>query len=41
MNRNLIIASFVRAAIWQLARRSPTLLLLAVVAAAWLFAGRH
>jgi hypothetical protein len=38
---NQIIASFVRAATWQLARRSPTLLLLAVVAAAWLIGSHH
>jgi hypothetical protein len=41
VNRNQIFASLVRAATWQLMRRSPTLLLLAVVAAAWLFAGHH
>jgi hypothetical protein len=36
-----IVASFIRAATWQLARRSPIWLLIAVVAAAWLMAGRH
>ena len=41
MNQSQIIASFVRAATWQLARRSPTWLLIAIVGAAWLFAGHH
>ena len=41
MNQNQIIASFVRAACWQLARRSPTLLLLAIVVGAWLMAGHR
>jgi hypothetical protein len=41
VNQTQIIASFVRAATWQLMRRSPTWLLLAIVAAAWLWAGRH
>jgi hypothetical protein len=40
MNDNQIIASFIRAATWQLARRSPTLLLILVVGAALLF-GSH
>jgi hypothetical protein len=41
MNQNQIIASFVRAATWQLARRSPTWLLILAVVAAFLFAGHH
>ena len=41
MNQNQIIASFVRAATWQLMRRSPTWILIVVVAAAWLIAGHH
>ncbi len=41
MNRNQIIASLVRAATWQLMRRSPTWVLIAVVAAAWPLAGHH
>ena len=41
MNQNQIIAAFVRGAAWQLMRRSPTWLLLAIVAAAWLLGGHH
>lgn len=41
MNRDQIIASFVRACTWQLARRSPTWFLILAVAAAWLYAGHH
>jgi hypothetical protein len=41
MNQNQIIAAFVRGACWQLARRSPTWLLLAIVAGAFLFASHH
>jgi hypothetical protein len=41
MNQNQIIASFIRAATWQLARRSPMWLLILAVAGAWLFAGHH
>jgi hypothetical protein len=39
MNQTQIIASFVRAAAWQLMRRSPTWILILVAAAAWLAAG--
>lgn len=38
MRQDQIIASFVRGAAWQLMRRSPTWLLIAIVGAAWLFA---
>jgi hypothetical protein len=41
MRQDQILAAFVRAACWQLARRSPTFLLLAIVAAAWLFSGHR
>jgi hypothetical protein len=41
MNLNQIIAAFVRDAAWQLMRRSPTWLLIAIVAGAWLFASHH
>ena len=41
MNQSQIISAFVRAACWQLARRSPTLLLLAIVAVAFLLAGHR
>ena len=41
VNQSQIIASFVRAATWQLMRRSPTWLLLAIVAAAWFMAGHR
>jgi hypothetical protein len=41
MNLNQIIAAFVRGAAWQLMRRSPTWLLIAIVAAAWLLGGHH
>jgi hypothetical protein len=41
MNRNQIVASFVRAATWQLMRRSPNWVLIAVVAAAWLLGSHH
>jgi hypothetical protein len=41
MNQNQILVAFVRAACWQLARRSPTWVLIAVVAGAWLLAGHH
>jgi hypothetical protein len=41
MNQNQIIASFVRAATWRLMRRSPTWVLILVVALAWVFAGHH
>ena len=41
MNQSQLIASFLRAATWQLARRSPAWLLIIAVAAAWLFAGHH
>jgi hypothetical protein len=41
MTQSQIIASFVRAATWQLMRRSPTWLLLAIVAAAWFMAGHR
>jgi hypothetical protein len=41
MNQSQIIAALVRGACWQLARRSPTWLLLAAVGLAWLFAGHH
>ncbi len=36
-----IIAAFVRGAVWQLMRRSPTWLLLAIVAGAFLFGNHH
>ena len=39
MRRDQIISSIVRAAAWQIMRRSPTWLLIAIVAAAWLLAG--
>ena len=41
MNQTQIFAAFVRAATWQLMRRSPTWILIAVVVAAWLWAGHH
>ncbi len=41
VNQSQIISAFVRAATWQLMRRSPTWILVLVVAAAWLFAGHH
>ena len=41
MNQNQIIAAFVRGAAWQLMRRSPTWVLILVVALAWLFASHH
>jgi hypothetical protein len=41
MNQSQIIAAFVRGACWQLARRSPTWLLLAIVVGAFLFASHH
>jgi hypothetical protein len=41
VSQNQIIASFVRAATWQLMRRSPTWILILVVVIAWLFAGHH
>ncbi len=41
MSQNQIIAAFVRGACWQLARRSPTWLLIAAVAAAFLFGSHH
>jgi hypothetical protein len=40
VNQNQIISAFVRGAAWQLMRRSPTWLLLAI-AAAWLLGGHH
>ena len=41
MNQNQVIAAFVRAACWQLARRSPTWLLLAAVGLAFLLGSHH
>ena len=41
MTQSQIVSAFVRAACWNLARRSPTAILVIVVAAAWLFAGHH
>ena len=41
MTQSQIIASFVRSACWQLARRSPTWLLILMVAAAFLFGSHH
>lgn len=41
MNLDQIINAFARSALWQLARRSPTWLLLAAVALAWLVGGQH
>jgi hypothetical protein len=41
MNQNQIISAFIRAAAWQLMRRSPTWILIGVLALAWLFAGHH
>jgi hypothetical protein len=41
MSQNQIIAAFVRGAAWQMMRRSPTWLLLAIVAAGWLLGGHH
>ena len=41
MNQSQILASFVRAATWQIARRSPTWILILVVAVAWLMASHH
>jgi hypothetical protein len=41
MRQDQIVNSFVRAAAWQLMRRSPTWLLILIVGAAWLFAGHH
>jgi hypothetical protein len=41
MNQSQIIAAFVRGACWQLARRSPTWILVLVVAATWLLASHH
>ena len=41
MTQSQIFASFVRAATWQLMRRSPTWILILVVAAAWLMAGHR
>ena len=41
MNQNQIISAFVRASAWQLMRRSPTWILILVVALAWAFAGHH
>jgi hypothetical protein len=39
MNQSQIIAAFIRGACWQLARRSPTWILIVAVAAAWFMAG--
>ena len=41
MTQNQLVNSIIRAAVWQLMRRSPTILLLAIVAAAFLFSGHH
>jgi hypothetical protein len=41
VRQDQIIASFLRGACWQLARRSPTWLLLTIVACAWLLAGHQ
>jgi len=41
MRQDQIVAAFVRGAAWQLMRRSPTWLLLAIVVAAFLFGGHH
>jgi hypothetical protein len=41
MNQSQIIAAFVRGACWQIARRSPTWLLLVAVGLAFLFASHH
>ena len=41
MNQSQILASFIRAATWQLARRSPTWILILAGAAALLLAGHH
>jgi hypothetical protein len=41
MRQDQIVSAFVRAAAWQLMRRSPTWLLLAIVAGAFLFASHH
>ena len=38
MNQSQIVSSFVRAAAWQLMRRSPTWLPLAIIGGAWLIA---
>jgi hypothetical protein len=41
MRQDQIIAALVRGAAWQLMRRSPTWLLIAIVAGAWLFASHQ
>jgi hypothetical protein len=41
MNQSQILASFVRAAAWQLMRRSPTWILIGVVVIAWLLGSHH
>ena len=41
MNQNQIISALVRSAAWQLMRRSPTWVLLAIVAGAFLLGSHH
>jgi hypothetical protein len=41
VNQNQIIAALARGAAWTLMRRSPTWILILVVAGAWLLAGHH
>ena len=41
MNQDQIIAAIVRGAAWNLMRRSPTWILILVIAVAWLLAGHR